>query len=59
MWIFGLILLRHIDTLETTSIFLLAPGQLMKLFCLRQHLFQVFERGVLREKPYILISDKP
>ena len=59
MWIFGLILLRHIDTLETTSIFLLAPaGQLMKLLCLKQHLFQVFEQGVLRVKPHILISDK-
>ena len=59
MWIFGLILLRHIDTLETTSIFLLAPGQPMKLLCLRQHLFQVFERGVLRLKPHILMSNKP
>ena len=57
MWILGLILLGHIDTLETTSIFLLAPGQLMKLFCLRQHLFQVFERGVLI-RPHILVFDK-
>lgn len=30
----------------------------MKLLCLQQHLFQVFEQGVLRIKPHILISDK-
>ena len=59
MWILGLKWLRLIDTLKTTSIFLLATGQLMKLLCLKQHLFQIFERGVLRIKPHILISDKP